>query len=43
MDDQLMSLKNDVQRVRSSPYLPTSIEVGGFLLDVRTGRLREVY
>jgi carbonic anhydrase len=43
MDDQLMSLKSDVQRVRSSPYLPTSVEVGGFLLDVRTGRLREVY
>ncbi|MCU1587073.1 MAG: putative carbonate hydratase [Frankiales bacterium] len=42
MDDQLASLKRDVQRVRSSPYLPKELEVGGFLLDVRTGRLREV-
>ena len=42
MDDQLASLKRDVQRVRSSPYLPKDLEVGGFLLDVRTGRLREV-
>lgn len=42
MDDQLASLKNDVQRVRSSPYLPGGVEVGGFLYDVRTGRLQEV-
>jgi carbonic anhydrase len=42
MDDQLASIKRDVQRVRSSPYLPKDLEVGGFLLDVRTGLLREV-
>jgi carbonic anhydrase len=42
MDDQLASLRSDVQRVRSSPYLPKGTEVGGFLYDVRTGRLREV-
>ncbi|MCW2584809.1 MAG: carbonic anhydrase [Frankiales bacterium] len=42
MDDQLQSLAQDVQRVRSSPYLPKSTQVGGFLYDVRTGRLREV-
>ena len=42
MDDQLASLARDVQRVRSSPYLPKDLEVGGFLLDVRTGLLREV-
>lgn len=43
MDDQLQSLAQDVQKVRSSPYLPKGVEVGGFLYDVRTGRLREVF
>ncbi len=42
MDDQLATLAADVQKVRSSPYLPKGTEVGGFLYDVRTGRLREV-
>jgi carbonic anhydrase len=42
MDDQMASLKSDVQRVRSLPYLPKTTEVGGFLYDVRTGRLSEV-
>ncbi|MCW2544865.1 MAG: carbonic anhydrase [Frankiales bacterium] len=42
MDDQLASLTKDVQRVRSSPYLPAGVEVGGFLYDVRSGLLREV-
>ena len=42
MDDQLLTLANDVQLVRSWPYLPESVEVGGFLYDVRTGQLREV-
>jgi carbonic anhydrase len=41
MDDQLASLRHDVQRVRSSPYLPGGVEVGGFLYDVRTGTLTE--
>ncbi len=43
MDDQLLSLCEDVQKVRSWPYLPKALEVGGFLYDVRTGRLREVF
>ena len=42
MGDQLATLTDDVQKVRSSPYLPDSVAVGGFLYDVRTGRLREV-
>lgn len=41
MDDQLKSLAEDVQKVRSSPYLPKGLEVGGFLYDVRSGRLRQ--
>jgi len=42
MDDQLVTLAHDVQKVRSSPYLPKTVEVGGFLYDVHTGRMREV-
>ena len=42
MSDQLATLTDDVQKVRSSPYLPKGVEVGGFLYDVRTGALREV-
>ena len=42
MDDQLAALAVDVQKVRSSPYLPAELVVGGFLYDVRTGVLREV-
>ena len=42
MSDQLTTLTDDVQKVRSSPFLPPGVEVAGFLYDVRTGRLREV-
>ena len=37
-DDQEETVRDDVQRIRSSPYLPR-LEVGGFLYDVDTGRL----
>jgi len=40
-DDQDAAVGLDVQRVRSSPYLE-STEVGGFILDIDTGRLRRV-
>jgi carbonic anhydrase len=39
--DQEASLAEDVQRVRSSPYLG-NVAVGGFLYDLNTGRLRQV-
>src|SRR5690348_1777994 len=42
MDDQLASIALDVQRIRSSPYLRKDTETGGFLYDVKTGRLRQV-
>jgi carbonic anhydrase len=42
MDDPLASLAQDVQRVRSSPYLPKGVETAGFLYDVKTGRLQQV-
>jgi len=40
-DDQEASLREDVQRVRSSPYLGT-VTVGGFLLDLENGRIGRV-
>jgi carbonic anhydrase len=40
-DDQEATLRADVQRIRSWPYL-TKLRVGGFLYDVDTGRLGRV-
>jgi len=40
-NDQERALREDVQRVRSWPYL-RSVAVGGFIYDVKTGRLRRV-
>jgi carbonic anhydrase len=39
--DQEATLVEDVQRVRSWPYL-TQLQVGGFLYDVDTGRLTQI-
>jgi carbonic anhydrase len=39
--DQESALREDVQRVRSWPYLD-NVAVGGFLYDLSTGRLRRV-
>jgi carbonic anhydrase len=40
-DHQEASLRGDVQRVRSWPYL-TRLVVGGFVYDVDTGRLEQI-
>ena len=40
-DDQEATVRADVQRVRSWPYL-TQLKVGGFLYDVDTGRLKQL-
>lgn len=40
-DDQDESLRADVQRIRSWPYLP-GLAVGGFVYDLQSGRLRRV-
>lgn len=37
--DQAATLAEDVQRVRSSPYLPAGLPVVGSLYDVRSGRI----
>ena len=42
MSDQLAAIRLDVQKVRSSPYLKKGTETGGFVYDVRTGRLETV-
>ena len=39
MPDQREALLGDVQKIRSSPYLPADLAVAGAVLDVRTGRL----
>ena len=40
-DDQEATLRSDVQRIESWPYL-RNLEVGGFLYDVGSGRIRRV-
>jgi carbonic anhydrase len=40
-DDQHEALREDVQRIRSSPFL-SHVVVGGFLLDLETGRLDSI-
>jgi carbonic anhydrase len=42
MDDQEASLASDVQRIRSSPYLPDDLPVAGCRYDVATGRVEVV-
>lgn len=37
--DQATMLQEDVQRIRSSPYLPMLLPVTGCVYDVRTGRI----
>lgn len=36
------NVREQVQKLRTHPWLPTSIPVRGFIYDVRTGRLSEV-
>ena len=42
MDDQEATLAADVQRIRSSPYLPAGLPVLGCKYDVSTGRVEVV-
>jgi carbonic anhydrase len=38
--DQLVTLRADVQAIRDCPLVPAAVELGGFVYDVDTGRLR---
>ncbi|GIH47052.1 carbonic anhydrase [Microbispora rosea] len=40
--DQRAALWHDITRIKSSPYLPDDLVVGGALYDVHTGRLQPV-
>ncbi len=40
--DLEQSVREDVEKIRSSPFIPEDIPVSGFVYDVRTGRLRQV-
>ena len=37
--DQLATVRSDVERIRSCPLLPPDLEVGAFVFDVRSGEL----
>ena len=39
VEDQDAALAEDVAKVRSHPLIPDTVEVGGFLYDVDTGRI----
>ena len=39
VEDQVVALLDDVQRIRSHPLIPDTVPIGGFLYDVDTGRL----
>ncbi|MBB5789414.1 beta-class carbonic anhydrase [Jiangella mangrovi] len=40
--DQRATLAEDVQKIRSWPFLPAGVPVGGFLYDVDTGKLTQL-
>jgi len=42
IEDQMMTIRADVQRVRSHPLISGDVLVGGFLYDVETGILQPV-
>ena len=35
-------MREDVEKIRSSPFIPEGITVSGYLYEVETGRLRTV-
>jgi len=41
-DDVETNVRQQVERVKSHPWIPKHIPVGGFIYDVKTGRLTEV-
>jgi carbonic anhydrase len=41
-DDQLGALRHDLVRIHAYPLLPRTLQVGGAVFDVDTGRLRPV-
>jgi len=42
IDDHAATIRSDVELLRGSPFLPSELDVRGFLYDVQTGRLSAV-
>lgn len=42
MDDQLVTIKSDAQKIRDCKLLPKGFEVGEFMFDVHNGRLSPI-
>lgn len=42
IDDHTATIRNDVEFLRTSPFLPRDLDVFGLLYDVRTGRLSPI-
>jgi carbonic anhydrase len=42
MADQTTALKEDIDRIRTSQFIPDSTEVAGFVFDVHTGELTPI-
>ena len=42
VEDQALSLEQDVAKVRTHPLIPGSVAVGGFLYDVDNGLLDQL-
>ncbi|WP_326824408.1 carbonic anhydrase [Streptosporangium sp. NBC_01639] len=40
--DQRAALRHDLTRIRTSPFLPPDLPVGGAIYDVRTGRIMPI-
>jgi carbonic anhydrase len=43
IDDQLGALEQDVRKVKAHPLIPDAVEVGGFLYDVDTGLIDQLF
>jgi carbonic anhydrase len=43
VEDQVSSLEEDVQKIRTHPLIPDAVRVGGFLYDVDTGLLDQLF
>lgn len=43
VDDQVASLREDVRKVRSHPLIANTVAVGGFMYDVDTGLVEQMF
>jgi carbonic anhydrase len=43
VDDQMASLREDVRKVRSHPLIANTVAVGGFMYDVATGLVEQMF